>query len=65
MKLSDHEMQVVENWLVNMGLTLSKEEKAEQANELFQLRVRFKCDNHELHRIYSEQKVIAQIQQGN
>lgn len=53
--LTKDEMQVIENWLVHAGTNLSAKEKDEQALILFKLRKRFKCDNHKLHDMYSQQ----------
>lgn len=53
--LTKDEMQVIENWLVHAGTNLSAKEKDEQAILLSNLRKRFKCDNHELHSMYSKQ----------
>ncbi|OQB08307.1 MAG: hypothetical protein BWY21_01338 [Parcubacteria group bacterium ADurb.Bin216] len=53
--LTKDEMQVIENFLIHAGTTIPREEKEEQAILLSNLRKRFKCDNHELHSMYSKQ----------
>lgn len=53
--LSKIEMIAIKNLLIDAGFKLSPEEKEEQRNILFDLRRRYKCDNHELHRMFSEQ----------
>lgn len=55
MKLSRIEIKAIQDVLVDAGSKLSKEELTEACNILATLRYKYSCDNHELHRMYSDE----------
>jgi hypothetical protein len=54
--LSEEEIQAIEEVLVNGGSRVDKEVLAKLCDLLATLRNELRCDNHELHRLYSLQK---------
>jgi hypothetical protein len=54
--LSKNEIQAIEEVLVNGGSRVDKETLVKLCDLLATLRNELRCDNHELHRLYSMQK---------
>jgi hypothetical protein len=53
--LKQDEMEAIKAVLVDGGTTTPKDELVKKIDILATLRSELRCDNHELHRLYSEQ----------